>query len=62
MPEAAWVDLGQHLERLWGLLVASLNRNRWRDAVVTVDFDHLQAVLSGWHECDPLAARLRISS
>jgi hypothetical protein len=60
-PEAAWVDLGQHLERLWGLTVAALDRNQWRDAVAIVDIDRLQAALSGWHECDPLAARLRTS-
>jgi hypothetical protein len=52
------VDLGQHLERLWGLTVAALDRSQWRDAVATVDFDRIQAAISAWHESDALAARL----
>lgn len=60
--EGAWVDLGQHLERLWGLTVATLDRNQCRDTVTTVDFDRVEAAISGWHRSDALAARLSVSA
>jgi hypothetical protein len=60
--EFTWVDLGQHLERLWGLTVATLDRKKWRDAVTTVDFDRVDAAISGWHRSDALAARLSVSA
>jgi hypothetical protein len=60
--EAMWVDLGQHLERLWSLTVATLDRNQCRDTVTTVDFDGVDAAISGWHKSDALAARLSASA
>lgn len=56
-----WIDLGQHLQRLWGFLV---------DASVSHDLAQLlpaalqtgvQAAIADWHDFDALAGRLHMS-
>ena len=53
-----WADLGQHLERLFGLVRAATARQSLDDAVDSATSERVATAIAEWHASDPLATRL----
>ncbi len=54
----AWVDLAQHLERLWGHLDVALQATDAKKIVPAEGKKTVAHALAEWHQVDPLADRL----
>lgn len=50
-----WVDLAQHLDRLWGCLLVAVRRQQWAVLIDDLDASTVRPVLDRWHAVDPLA-------
>lgn len=58
-PSWLWVDLGQHLERLWRFAEAGLRANALADVgSISAYLLDISLHVSRWHAADPCAARL----
>lgn len=53
-----WVDLGQHLERAWRLLVDACGAIDYADVATTHVVEHVECTRATWHERDELAIRI----
>jgi hypothetical protein len=51
-----WLDLAQHLERLWGFLMTATAD--WPDTPNDAARTAVDAAITDWHGRDPLAQRL----
>jgi hypothetical protein len=54
---AGWVDLGQHLERAWPLLISACAGIEYSEAT-TESVGPVEQARREWHERDPLAQRM----
>ena len=52
-PEVQWVDLAQHVERVWHNYVGAVTRHSPSN-VYTDRFERIAGVFAEWHASDPL--------
>jgi len=56
--ETLWLDICQHLERLWFHFIDLVNNNGYENIQTIVDSHELQlCALNQWHKCDTLYSR-----
>jgi hypothetical protein len=56
--EAGWADLGQHLERAWGLLMDGSQVVGYGDAIPASLVEQVERMRRAWHVRDRAADRL----
>jgi len=57
--QGSWVDLAQHLERLWGHLTIALDEYHMSEAAAKELRDQLSRLLEEWHRVDQASHRRR---
>lgn len=53
-----WIDLGQHLERVWAYVLRALEAQDWASVVPIEVTDQVENARRQWHDRDMLATRL----